>query len=97
MSFDTFFLVCSTNDRSLGDAGVKVSIQEAANEWVLFFDLSNQANANSAIRTEWGMNNNELLCDGIVFYSRKPIDRQQPAKILCFLELQGTDVKHAAE
>lgn len=91
MSFDILFLHCATHETNLGENKSQVSIARKAGELVLLFDISHEEAHNSYLRKEWGMGNDEPLCDGIFFYKAE-------GKIkICFVELKGSDFEHAVK
>lgn len=74
--------------------GIGVSIQRKVGESILFFEVDDSNNPCSNIKSQYGITN---ICDVIIFYSKGNSKKQRERKkpVLCFLELKGSDVKHA--
>jgi hypothetical protein len=97
MPFNTLILLCppptDTNFKGVGSKS-RVSMERRENEKVSFFDISGQEKAGSFLRKNWGMKDAEPICDGIIYYT----STENPTKrIICLVELKGTDIKHAIE
>lgn len=94
MPFNTLVMVCPTSNKtSFSGTGSKVSMTPNSNEKVFFFDIGMQAVANSLLRQDWGMKDDEPLCDGIIYYT----DVNQNKTIICLVELKGRQLNHALD
>ncbi len=87
MPLNTLLLSCLVPGTSYGESGTgaRVSIQAETRETILFF-----ATDNNQIRQLLGISG--PVCDLVVFY-----DNEQQQKILCMVELKGSDLKQAVE
>lgn len=90
MPFNTLLLNCLTHGTSFTENGT-VRIQQQAGETILFFNIDEQSNRGCGLRRKLGMQRGEI-CDLVVFYAH----RDNSEKVICLVELKGSDVKHAA-
>ena len=93
MCLNTLLLVCLSSDRSIKESKAEIKFSPENGEIILLFDLKNQAISNSIIRKDWGMKNDEPLCDSVIFYS-KPSDNKN---LFCLVELKGNHISDAVE
>jgi hypothetical protein len=96
MPFNTLIMICPPpTGTTFRDAGGKVSMTPNSDEKVYFFDISEQEKANSFLREDWGMKNDEAICDGIIYYHK--LEKGNLRRIICLVELKGTAIKHAID
>lgn len=91
MSLNILLLHCSTHETNLSEVGAQVAVKPKAGELILLFDIRQQEAHNSYLRKEWGMHNNEPLCDGIFFYKVEGKTR------ICFVELKASNFEHGVD
>lgn len=94
MPFNTLLLsgCLLPGETSFGESGGKVRIQPKSGETVLFFSIDDQSNSNCGFRQILGINQENMkICDLIIFYANNN------QRIICFVELKGSDLKTAVQ
>ncbi len=83
---------CLLPGKTSYEEGVKIKLKPESGETVLFFNIDNQSNPNCKLRQLLGLNSEgQKICDLIVFYAK------EDTKIICFVELKGSDIKTARD
>ncbi|MBE8990564.1 hypothetical protein [Nostoc sp. LEGE 12450] len=77
---------------SYTENGVEINIKPSSGETILFFLIDNQSNPNCKLRQLLGLEQEGMkICDLIVFYAK------ENKRIICFVELKGSDIKTATK
>jgi len=92
MPFNTLLLNCLIHRTSFSEEGARVSIKRQPGEITLFFNIDEQSNRKCGLRRTLGMGES-VICDLVVFHTHRDNDK----KVICLVELKGSDVKHAAK
>jgi len=79
---------------SVGQEGVKVSIEPTEAETIFFLKMDCDE-----ARTQLGIDNGdkEVTCDYLVFFYRRSKKAEERKTVLCLLELKGNDTDHAID
>ena len=89
MPFNTLLLTCLIPGASVSEHGGRVSVKPQSGEIVLFFVVDDQTNRDSTLRQDLGIVG--AICDCVVYYIKGD------KKVLCLVELKGSNVDHAVE
>jgi hypothetical protein len=79
MPFNTLLLISLLSENRFAESGIEVSMTQQAGEKVFFFAMD-KPDVRQSLQIQGH------LCDGLVFFSR------QDEKVLCFVELKGSDL-----
>ncbi len=90
MPFNTLLLNCLLHGTSFSEKGATVHIKPQTGETILFFGIDDN-DRECSLRQTLGMQQG-VICDLVVFYARQDSEK----KVICLVELKGSDVKHAA-
>ncbi len=89
MPFNSLILTSLHSGTSFSEARNRVSLQRRSNETILFFSTDEQSNPHCTLRQDLDIPGG--VCDLVVFYA------QGNRKIVCLVELKGSDLKRAVE
>lgn len=89
MPFNPLFLTCLSPKTSFSEKGGNVGIKPQSGEQVLFFVIDQESNDSSTVHLDLEVKG--PICDLLVYYGKGS------KKVLCFVELKGSDVSHAVE
>lgn len=89
MPFNTLLLTCLSTKRSFSEAGGRIRFNQDTNETILLFVIDQESNRNSTVYQDFIKNG--PVCDLIIYYIK---DNE---KIICFIELKGSDIQKAIE
>ncbi len=89
MPFNTLLLTCLIPGTSVSEHSGRVSVKPQPGEIVLSFVVDDQTNRDSTLRQDLGIVG--PICDCVYYYIKGD------KKVLCLVELKGSNVKHAVE
>lgn len=89
MPFNTLLLTCLSPKRSFSEAGGRIRFNQGTNETILLFVIDQRSNPHSTVYQDLIING--LVCDLIIYYIK------DDKKIICFIELKGSDIQRAVE